>query len=72
MSEKCQDFDADDKIDIEHDCEASDEDESDKSTGTKADDSNGELTGCENPALELEEKWFEQFQLYVDCFIKCN
>ena len=55
----CQDFDADVKIDTEKACVVSDE-ETEKSTSSKADDeSNGELNGFENPALELEEKWFE-------------
>ena len=52
----CQDFDADEKIETEKVCAVSDE-ETEKSTDSKADDeSNAELNGCENPALELEEK----------------
>merc|ERR1711892_699325 len=55
VAEKCQDFDVDIKIETEKVCDASEKD-SDKSRSIKADeDSNGELTGCENAALELEE-----------------
>eukprot|EP00090_Calanus_glacialis_P019440 TRINITY_DN29871_c0_g1_i1.p1 TRINITY_DN29871_c0_g1~~TRINITY_DN29871_c0_g1_i1.p1 ORF type:complete len:125 (-),score=43.58 TRINITY_DN29871_c0_g1_i1:96-470(-) len=56
VSSICQDSIADVKIDTEKACDVSDE-ETEKSTSTKSDDeSNGELNGCENPALELEEK----------------
>ena len=59
VSSICQDSIADVKIDTEKACDVSDE-ETEKSTSSKADDeSNGELNGFENPALELEEKWFE-------------
>merc|ERR1711892_591310 len=56
VTEKCQDFDSDIKIETEKVCDASDDD-SGKSRSSKAeDDANRELTGCENTALELEEK----------------
>ena len=56
VSSICEDFDADVKIDTEKACDVSDE-ETEKSTSSKADDeSNAESNGCENPALELEEK----------------
>ena len=56
VAEKCQDFDSDIKKENEIVCDASDDD-SGKSRSSKADDdTNRELTGCENSALELEEK----------------
>ena len=56
VAEKCQDFDSDIKIETEKGCDASDDD-SGKSRSSKADDvTNRELNGCENSALELEEK----------------
>ena len=52
----CEDFDADVKIETGEACDLSDE-ETEKLTSSKADDEFiGELNGCENPALELEEK----------------
>ena len=52
----CSDFDTDAKMNNDEACHVSD-DETEKSTSSKADDeSHGESNGCENPALELEEK----------------
>ena len=52
----CEDFDADVKIETGEACDLSDE-ETEKLTSSKADDEFiGELNGCENTALELEEK----------------
>eukprot|EP00092_Neocalanus_flemingeri_P089027 GFUD01112592.1.p1 GENE.GFUD01112592.1~~GFUD01112592.1.p1 ORF type:complete len:139 (+),score=49.49 GFUD01112592.1:42-419(+) len=57
VAESCQEFDANSQIDLANDCKVSEEDESEKSSSTKADDdSSRDLTGCENAALELEEK----------------
>ena len=55
VAEKCHDFDSDIKIEADKVCDASDDD-SGKSRSSANDDSNRELTGCKNTALELEEK----------------
>ena len=68
VSSICQDSIADVKIDTEKACDVSDE-ETEKSTSSKADDeSNAESNGCENPALELEEKWLGRNKMMIASF----
>ena len=56
VSSICQDLDADVKIDTEKASEVADEETEESTSSTAGEESNGELTGCENPALELEKK----------------